>query len=390
MDLILFQGAEVYSPEPLGVRDILIGGGKVLAVGSNLELTVGGSVGLTQVDCTGQTITPGLIDGHVHVAGAGGEGGPSTRTPEISLSQLLEGGITTVIGCLGTDGYTRSPVSVLMKTKALREEGVSAWMLTGAYQLPTPTITGDVGRDMALIEEVIGVGEVAISDHRAGHVSPEMLVDLASKARVGAMLGGKGGIVQLHMGDAKDPLRPIYEVLDISMIPIDQFMPTHMNRNSWIFENAVTFGKRGGRIDLTASSYPYFPDDEIKPSKAVAQLIQAGVLLDRITMSSDGNGSLPGFDDKGNLVKLDIGQPSSILREMIDMIDAERLPVESALSVVTRNPAQAFGLDTKGKITPGSDADIIVFDDNWRIVSLISSGEILIREGEAKKGTFEE
>jgi len=263
-------------------------------------------------------------------------------------------------------------------------------MLTGAYQLPTPTITGDVGGDVALVEEVIGVGEVALSDHRAGYVSPEMLVDLASKARVGAMLGGKGGIVQLHMGDAKDPLRPIYEVLDISMIPIDQFMPTHMNRNSWIFGDAMEFGRRGGRIDLTASSYPYFPDDEIKPSKAVAQLLQAGVSLDRITLSSDGNGSLPGFDDKGNLVRLDIGQPSSILREMIDMIDAERLPVESALSVVTRNPARAFKLDTKGSISPGLDADIVVFDDDWRMVSLISCGEIMVREGEDKKGTFEE
>ncbi len=387
--LLLLKGADIFSPAPLGLLDILVAGGKIIAVGPSLEMQVGGGIELELIDCAGLKAVPGLIDGHVHVAGAGGEGGPATRTPEVTLSQLLAGGITTVIGCLGTDGYTRSPLSVLMKVKALRAEGVSSWMLTGAYQVPPPTITGDVGRDLALIEEVIGVGEVAISDHRASFMDTGALIDLASKARVGGMLGGKAGIVQLHMGDAENPLRPIHDAVEASMIPLSQFMPTHMNRNAWIFEAAKEFGRKGGRIDLTASSYPYFSDVEIKPSIAVRELLAAEVPLDRITLSSDGNGSLPGFDDRGNLVRLDIGQPSSIYTVMVDMVVQEDMAMESALSVVTRNPARTYRLPGKGEIGLGYDADIVLVDEEWQITHLLARGRFLVKAGVGKKGTFE-
>lgn len=386
---VVLRNAELFSPDPQGIGDILVAGDRIIAIGQKLELHVDRRAEVVEIDCSGLRATPGLIDGHVHVAGAGGEGGPATRTPEVSLSQLLLGGITTVIGCLGTDGYTRSPLSVLMKIKSLREQGISAWMLTGAYQMPTPTVTGDIGRDIAIIAEIIGVGEIAVSDHRASSFNTETLIDVASKARVGGMLGGKAGIVQLHMGDARDPLRPIYEAVKDSMIPLDQFMPTHMNRNRWIFQDATAFGKEGGRIDLTASSYPYFPDDEIKPSKAVRDFLDAGVALDRITLSSDGNGSLPSFDEKGHLRRLEIGQPQSIFREVVDMVESESLAIQTALSVVTRNPALAFGLDRKGNLEPGLDADILVTDEDWQIVHLLARGEFLVRHGVAKKGSFE-
>ncbi|MBN1422958.1 beta-aspartyl-peptidase [Candidatus Fermentibacteria bacterium] len=386
--MCILRGAEVFSPSPVGTVDMALGGSRILTIGPDLSLSARG-VGVREVDCRGLRAIPGLIDGHVHIAGAGGEGGPSTRTPEVTVSQLLAGGITTVIGCLGTDGYTRTPVSVLMKVKSLRAQGISAWMLTGAYQMPTPTITGDIGRDLAMIDEVIGVGEVAISDHRASWLSPEMLVDLASKARVGGMLGGKAGIVQLHMGDVKDPLRPIYRALEISAIPIGQFMPTHMNRNAWIFEDAKEFGRRGGRIDLTTSSYRYFPDDETKPSKALSLLLEAGVPLDRLTFSSDGNGSLPLFDEGGALVRLEIGQPRSIFTEMVDALDQEHVPFESALAVVTRNPARAFGLSGKGELIPGADADVVLVDEDWQIRHVICRGRFMVEDGIARRGTFE-
>ena len=389
MELLILKGAELFSPAPAGIRDLLVGGGRILSIAPEVSLSAQG-IDVTQCDCRGLKALPGLIDGHVHIAGAGGEGGPATRTPEVTVSQLLRGGITSVIGCLGTDGYTRTPASVLMKAKSLRAEGLSAWMLTGAYQIPPPTITGDLGRDIAMIEEVVGVGEVAISDHRASWMSPEALVDLASKARVGGMIGGKSGIVQLHMGDVRDPLRPIYRALEISAIPIQQFMPTHMNRNAWIFEDAKEFGRRGGRIDITTSSYRYFPDDERKSSKALAELLAAGVPLDRITFSSDGNGSLPLFDAGGALVRLEIGQPQTIFTEMVDAIVDEGVPIESALAVVTRNPAHAFGLHGKGELVPGADADILLVDDHWQIRHVLCRGRFMVEDGVARRGTFED
>ncbi len=384
--MILFKGCEVYSPEYLGVRDVLVAGGKIVAVEEDIDAPY--ILNCEIVVAEGYKLLPGLIDCHVHIAGAGGEGGPSTRTPEMKLSHLLEAGVTTVVGCLGTDGFTRNVESVLMKAKSLRSQGVSAYIYTGAYQVPTPTITGEAGRDVAIIDEVIGVGEISISDHRSSFPSTSELIRIAEHARVGGMLGGKAGIVNIHMGDAKNPFGPIVDAVEKSELPYSQFLPTHINRNDYIFEDAKRYGKKG-YVDITASSYPYFPDIEIKPSKAVTQLLEAGVPLEHITMSSDGNGSLPDFDENGNLVKLEMGLPSSLLREIVDAVE-EGVPLEKILKTVTSNVADILKLKSKGRISVGCDADLVLLDEKFNISHMVSMGEFMVREGAmVKLGNYE-
>lgn len=385
--MILLKNCNIYSPTPIGVKDILIGGNKIIAIEKKLDLPKIDNLEI--INAEGLMVISGLIDAHVHIAGAGGEGGPSSRTPELQLSKLLEGGVTTVIGCLGTDGMTRSIESVLMKVKSLRAEGVSAWMYTGAYQVPTPTLTGDVGKDIALIDEIIGVGEIAISDHRSSCPTKTELQRLAEHARVGGMLGGKAGIVNIHMGDAKDPFRPIIEAVESSELKYTQFLPTHCNRNNYIFEDSKLYGKKG-YIDITTSSYPYYPDEEIKPSKAVVELLKAGVPIEHITFTSDANGSLPGFDEKGNLVRMEYGLPKSNLVEIRDAIINEKLPVEIAIQVSTLSPANILKLKSKGRIAVGMDADLLLLNNDIQVVHLIALGEKMIFDGKLlKKGAYE-
>ncbi|MDD3051896.1 MAG: beta-aspartyl-peptidase [Candidatus Cloacimonetes bacterium] len=384
--MILLKNCTTYCPDPLGKKDILIAGNKIIAIEDNIQT---GNLETEVIDANGLIAIPGLIDGHVHIAGAGGEGGPKTRTPELKLSQLLEGGITTVIGCLGTDGMTRSVESVLMKAKSLREEGVSSWIYTGSYQIPTPTILGDVGKDIALIEEIIGVGEIAVSDHRTSFPSVNELIRLAEHARVGGMLGGKAGIVNLHMGDAHNPFQIIHEVVKTSELNYKQFLPTHCNRNDYIFEDAKLYGKKG-YLDITASSYPFFPQYEIKPSKAIKQLLEAGVPLEHITMTSDGCGSLPDFDEQGNLVRLVTGQPASILWETIAAISEEKMPIEEAIKPVTSNPADILKLKDKGRLIVGKDADIVLLNSSYKIEYIIANGKKMVDKAiQLVKGTFD-
>ena len=387
--MLLIKNAEVHSPVFLGIKDILIAGEKIIAVENEIDARALKSIEIITIDGTGKRVIPGLIDAHVHVAGAGGEGGPATRTPEMQLSHMLDGGITTVVGCLGTDGFTRSLEAVLMKVKSLKAQGVSAYMYTGSYQVPTPTLLGDVGRDIALIEEVIGIGEIAISDHRSSCPSTAELIRLVEHARVGGMLGGKAGIANLHMGDARDPFRPIYDAVENSELKLTQFFPTHCNRNPYIFEDAKAYGKKG-YVDLTASSYPYDPENEIKPSKAIVELLSAGVPLEHITLTSDGNGSLPNFDREGRLISVDMGLPKSIMSVMIDTVTEENLPLETAVAVVTSNVASILRLRDKGRIEPGKDADIVILDKDYAISDLISRGQMMTRNYERlKKGTYE-
>lgn len=376
--MILIKNANVYAPDYLGKKDILIAGGKIVAIENSIEPPK--SVKCEVIDATGLKLTPGYIDAHVHIAGAGGEGGPATRTPEIQLSILIEAGVTTVIGCLGTDSITRNVESVLMKAKGLRSEGISAWIYTGAYQVPTPTITGDVGKDVALIEEVIGVGEIAISDHRSSCPSTDELIRITEHARVGGMLGGKAGVVNIHMGDAKNPFQPIHDAVAKSELKYKQFFPTHCNRNDYIFEDSKEYGKKGW-VDLTTSSYPYFPQYEIKPSKALKILMESGVPIEHITFTSDACGSLPDFDpETGELRQLEMGLPNANHRELVDAVNQEGIPLEVALKALTSNPANVLKLKQKGKIGVGMDADLLLLDGDLKIKSMIAMGEVMSKD----------
>ncbi|MEI6433700.1 MAG: beta-aspartyl-peptidase [Bacteroidota bacterium] len=374
--LTLFKNAQIFRPEFLGIKDVLTGGKSILSIADHLEPPVGTEVDI--IDCTGLWLVPGIIDSHVHITGGGGEGGPASRMPELQLSMMFDGGVTTVIGCLGTDGITRTVESVLMKVKTLRALGVSAWMYTGAYQVPAPTITGDIAKDIALFEEIIGVGEIAISDHRSSVPSVAELARITAHARVAGMIGGKAGIVNIHMGDAKDPFRPLHDVVATTEMGYKQFVPTHCNRNPYIFEDAKEYGKKG-YLDITASSYPYDPDCEIKPSVALKQLLKAGVPIEHITFTSDGCGSLPCFDSEGRLVKIDMGLPSSILREIKESVLEDQIPLDIALKVATSNPADILKLAGKGRIREGCDADLLLLEPNFNIVHLMAMGKIIKR-----------
>lgn len=372
--LTLFKNATIYSPDFIGKKDLLTGGNCILAIQDfidapkNLEVQI--------VDCEGLNLVPGLIDSHVHITGGGGEGGPASRMPELELKMMLQGGVTTVIGCLGTDGITRSVESVLMKVKSLRAQGVSAWMYTGAYQVPPPSILGDTMKDIAMIEEVIGVGEVAISDHRSSVPSTGELARIAGNARVAGMIGGKAGIVNMHMGDALDPFRPIHKVVEETELGYKQFLPTHCNRNHYIFKDSKEYGKKG-YVDITTSSYPYYMDEEIKPSIALRELLESGVPITNITFTSDACGSLPGFDPvTGKLIKIEMGLPDSIIREIKDAVLVEGVSVENALKVATSNPADILKLKGKGRIEVGFDADILILDEAFNIIHLMANGQM--------------
>jgi len=383
--MLLIKQIEVYAPEYMGKMDVLVGANQVIA----MQETLSNNMGIDEINGDGLKLTPGFIDPHVHFSGAGGEGGPSSRTPEMQLSQFIDAGVTSVVGCLGTDGMTRTVESVLMKAKSLRCEGLSTWIYTGAYQVPTPTITGDPGKDIALIEEVIGVGEVAISDHRSSVPTMHELIRLTEHARVGGMLGGKAGIVNIHMGDAKNPFKPLIDAVENSELNFKQFLPTHCNRNDYIFEDAKTYGKNG-LIDITTSAYPYFPDEEIKPSTGIKLLVEAGVPAEHITCSSDAGGSLPAFNAAGELTKLDLGMPSANQNEFRDLVFNEKFSIEKALLFFSTNAAKTLKLKNKGKIRVGGDADLILYDKDLRIKHLIVNGKIMIREYiRTVKGTYE-
>lgn len=388
--LTLIRHAQIYSPKPIGVKDILIGGHSILAIEDEIDLH-GAIPDMEVMDADGLYCFPGLIDGHVHMAGGGGEGGFHYRTPEISLSHITTAGVTTLVGVLGTDGVTRSTSELLAKARGLEFEGVSTYIYCGAYQVPTRTITGTPRSDLIHIDKVIGVGEIAISDTRSSHPSEKELAELASEARVGGLLAGKAGVLHLHVGDDDSKLSILFELLKKTELPMSVFVPTHLNRNPDLLEDGVRYGLMGGYVDVTSGIRPDKHDHiSVKPSKAIKQLLDAGVHPTRITMSSDSNGSSPIFDDKGKLVAMGIGSIATLWEETRDAIVEEGVPIETAVGIVTRHVARVLKLGKKGLLKPGHDADLMFADDSLRIVDVFAKGRKVVEHAQAIVfGTFE-
>ena len=387
--MLLLRNADIYAPAKLGRADILIAGGRIERVEPGIRIS---DSYCDAVDASPFIAVPGLIDGHVHVTGGGGEGGYATRTPEVMLSDAVRGGVTTVVGCLGTDGVTRSMAGLLAKARGLDEEGISTFIYTGHYAVPVRTLTGSIEQDLLFIDKVIGVGEVALSDHRSSQPTFDQFVRTAAEARRGGMLSGKAGIVNVHMGDGPRGLALIRRVLAETEIPITQFLPTHINRNPMLFEDGVTYAKSGGLVDFTTSTVPAFLDEgEVKCSAGLRTMLAAGVDVSHITFTSDGQGSLPDFDAQGRLRRLEIGRVTSLFAEVRDAVRDEHVPLEIALQVVTSTPARILKLRGKGVVAAGADADIVLLDPgDLGICGTIAKGRWLMRDRQGLvKGTFE-
>lgn len=380
--MLLVKNAEVYTPEYIGKKDILIAGGKIEYIADEIETP---KMPCEVIDAASQKLIPGLIDQHVHVTGGGGEGGFKTRAPEVNLSELIRGGITTVVGLLGTDGITRSVENLYAKTIALNEEGITAYMLTGAYDYPSPTLTGEVDRDIVLIEKVLGV-KLAISDHRAPNVTLEQFIQLASKVRVAGMLGGKPGMVTLHMGDAKSGLKPVFDALGNTAIPVTILRPTHVNRNPELLKQAYQYVEMGGFIDLTCGI-----TGQNSPAECIMDAKGRGLPMNRITISSDGQGSWSNYDEHGKLVEIGVSSVESIYNEFKKMVQDYGMKIEEALPFVTENVSEALGLEgKKGCIKEGADADVLLLNDELDIDTVIAKGKVLMSKGELLvKGTYE-
>ena len=389
--LTIIKNGEIYNPEYIGKKDILLVNDRVYLIKENININENDLL-VKIIDADGDYVVPGFIDSHVHITGGGGEGGFHTRTPEIKFSDLIYAGITTVIGCLGTDGITRSGENLLAKTRALKEEGISAYMYTGSYGFPVKTITGEIKKDIILINEILGIGEVAISDHRSSQPDISQLEKTAAEARVGGILANKAGIVNVHIGDGERKLNFLEKIVDNTEIPRKQFIPTHINRNIDLLEKGVDYALKGGLVDFTTSSSNDFYDNKkTKPSNSLKYYLEKGVNINNITFTSDGQGSLPEFNKEGEFVGLKVGKVSSLFKEVKDAVLKKEIDLDKALKVITENPARNLELKNKGKLKEGKDADLVILDNNdLKIKTVIAKGKIMLEDNKLKqKGTFE-
>lgn len=379
--MILIKNANVYAPEHLGHKDLLVGGGKVLAISDKIENS---SVFTNIWDAEGKTLTPGFIDQHLHVIGAGGKHGFSSMTPEIKMTELVSCGTTTVVGLLGTDGSTRSIKTLYAKVKSLEMEGVSAYMYTGYYGLEPVHIMDNVQDEMIFIDKVLGC-KIAISDIRSSYPTERELLRLLRAIRVGGMIGNKKGILHLHLGNQEIKMDILFRLVQEYEFPITNISPTHVGRTKPLFEQAIEFGKLGGMIDITTGASKY-----TDPYKSVLYAMEKGLAIDQMTYSSDGNAGLDKLDENGNRIGVRRAPIHHNLEQSIALVKHGNLPLSEALKPITVNPAKNLGLNNKGVVKVGADADFCCFDEDYNLTDVFAMGQQMMRDSKIiAKDTFE-
>ena len=385
--LELLRNCQIYAPERLAARQILVGGGTILWIGDNLE-GIPATLQVRERDLDGKRLIPGLIDGHVHLTGGGGEAGPETRVPSLRLSEFTLGGVTTVVGVLGTDDTTRTTGDLVATARGLTALGLTAFCHAGGYHFPPVTLTGTVRGDITQVDAIIGVGELALSDHRSSQPTLDELLRVASEAHVGGMLSGKAGIVHLHVGDGSRGLELIRQALAQSEIPARVFNPTHVNRRRALFEEAVALARQGCTIDITA--FPVSKDEDAWPaSTALSRFLESGAPADRVTISSDGGGCLPVFDHEGRITGMDVARVNAMGNTLAELLRSGQ-PLERVLPAFTSNVAQLLRLPAKGRIAIGKDADLVALDADGSVFDVMARGQWHVVSGKpVVRGVFE-
>lgn len=383
----LLRDAHVFAPEDLGLRQVLVAAGRVLWIGV-ADDAAPSLPGLEIVDLGGKRLIPGLIDAHAHVTGGGGEGGFATRVPPVPLSAFTAAGVTTVVGVLGTDDLARSPGELLASTYALREQGLAAHCWCGGYHVPPATLTGSVRGDIVYLDPVLGVGELAISDHRSSQPTFDEFVRIASECHVAGLMTGKAGVLHLHLGDGARGLELVRRALDDTELPPRVFHPTHVNRRKALFEEALALARRGCTVDVTA-----FPvedgEDAWSAEDAWERYRAAGAPPERLTISSDAGGCLPTFDEEGRLRRMDVGA-SRALAEALRTLLARGHALDAVLPAFTSNVARLLRLPGKGRVAAGGDADLVVLDADGGIADVMAQGAWHVRDGAVvRRGPFE-
>jgi beta-aspartyl-dipeptidase (metallo-type) len=360
--LILIENGELYSPEYRGKKNLLVANNRVEKIGEV------GRRGLDQlgveyevIDASNRLVVPGFIDPHEHLLGGSGEGSLSKQSPMLFVNEICRAGVTTVVGVLGVDTTMKTLPGLLARVKGLKEEGLSTFLWTGGYNVPPTTMLGDVRQDMMFIDEVIGAGEVAISDERSMAPSSQELAKVVYDAHIGGILTGKAGLTHFHVGDSDKRLAPIMNLLECHDIKPDWLFPTHIQRTKELMDEAIAFAIDGMPVNIDVV--------EEDAAKWTRYYLEHGGPPENFTISSDADSSTPDI----------------FYGQICELVVKHKMPLDLVLPFVTSNTARILKLTTKGKLEEGCDADVLVLTrDALDIQEVIANGKRLVVNGLCK------
>lgn len=374
----LIKNGEIYAPTYRGKQDILICMGKIVSIEPDLDLILENLPNKIQtIQAKKMIIVPGFIDQHMHFLGGGGKLGYSSRAGNIRYNDIIKFGVTTAIGSLGVDSYLKNLDELLTRARELESQGLSTYILTGGFLLTLKSITSNVFSDLIYIDKVVGVGEIAISDAYSSQPTTKEIIRISANTKVASAISEKAGMMFIHVGPGKKGLDLLWKAIKETDLSITQFVVTHVNRDMKLLEEAAKFAKVGGRIDITTGISPKLGIKKaIVPSKAIKYLIENGVSIDSITLSSDAGGFRV-VDDNNNKIDSILLSSETLLETIVECVKHQKIDLSLVLKTITSNVASIWNFKHKGVIKPYVDADLVFLDNNLNIRRVMFKGKIV-------------
>ena len=329
----------VYTGELIADQSITVKDKWIAYVGQNVQEAIGPETEV--IDAAGQTIIPGLIDGHTHIAWM--------FTPAEFLRYAMAGGTTTVV----TETLEPYPVcgyaGVVDFLQSLREQPIKI-LATAPAMVSISSAARSISRDdlarLLARDDIIGLGE---SYWQSILQYPEDILPQYEQT----LLAGK--TLEGHSAGAGDKKLAAYVAAGITSC--------HEPINA---EQVLERLRAGLHILVREGSIR-------RDLQEIAAIKDKNIDLRRLVLSTDG------------IEPLDLIEKGYMEYVLQKAIDYGFDPV-GAVQMATLNVAEHFSLDPLiGGIAPGRFADMVMIPDvktiNARLV--ISNGKVIAKDGKA-------
>jgi len=316
-----------------------------LAVKNGIVLGTGSYSGLTELDCTGRFIIPGLIDAHVHIE--------SSLLPPQEYARLVAPcGTTTVIADPHEIANVAGVAGIEFMLAARQDAAVDI-----QYMLPSCVPAAPLEKGGAILD----AGDLRRFIGREG------VLGLGEMMNVPGVLSGDPGIAdKLALSPIRDGHAPGLSGGDLNAYLLAGLQSDH-----------ECTGFAEAEEKLRKGMYIFLRDGSTEQNIEALTPLVTPFSVSRCCFATD--------DCHPDLLMRE-GHIDRCIRKAI----AAGLAPELAIRMATLSPAERFGLYDRGALVPGRRADLCIIDDpdQFSVRQVFRGGDEILRAPPARPASF--